>query len=104
MDDQKKAEEGIQNILDLGTLGYFPSDSFKKPEYKVQVFVSHGYFEYPVSRVEQAMAHAQAIMSTGVYRRVVDENTVEFHKAYKVKVKSNSRDLGSQYGDKFVRT
>ncbi len=76
----------------------------KTPAYRVQVFVSHGYFEYEVCRMEQAMAHAQAIMSTGVYRRSIDENTVEFHTAYKVKVKSNSRDLGSQYGDKFVRT
>jgi len=76
----------------------------KSPVYKVQVFVAHGYFEYEVSRVEQAMAHGQAIMSTGIYRRAVDENTVEFHTAYKVKIKSNSRDLGSQYGDKFVRT
>jgi len=76
----------------------------KTPEYKVQVFVAHGFFEYTVGRIEQAMAHGQAIMATGVYRRAIGEDTVEFHKAYKVKIKSNVRDLGSQYGDRFVRT
>lgn len=76
----------------------------KEPKYRVQAFVAHGFYEYEVGSAEQAMAHAQAIMSTGVYRRHTDDNTVEFHKVYKVKVKSNINDLGSKYGDKFVRT
>lgn len=108
MDEEKEylspmtiSESFAEPKADLNSLGYRCE---KQPSYKVQVFVSHGYFEYEVCRMEQAMAHSQAIMSTGVYRRSVDENTVEFHTAYKVKVKSNSHDLGSQYGDKFVRT
>lgn len=74
------------------------------PEYKVQSFVGHGYFEYTVSTMEKAMAHAQAIMSSGVYRRHLDDNTVEMHKVYKVKVISNMDDLGSAYYDNFHRT
>ena len=105
MEESAKNAESFQDKMELAMLGISPQDSMQKyPNYKVQVFVAHGYFEYEVSRVEQAMAHAQAIMATGVYRRSVDEESVEFHKAYKVKVRSNVRDLGSQYGDKFVRT
>jgi hypothetical protein len=70
--------------------------------YRVQVFVDHGYFEYEVTSVEKAMAHAQAIMSTGVYRRSVDHTTVEFHKTYKVKVLGD--ELGTAYPDRFCRT
>lgn len=87
---------------DLDNLELTPQTT--QPVYKVQAFTSHGYFEYEVGRMEQAMAHGHAIMSTGVYRRHTSDNTVEFHKVYKVKVKSNQGDLGSQYGDKFVRT
>lgn len=72
-------------------------------KYKVQVFVAHGYFEYEVSRMEQALAHAQAIMTTQVYRRSIpNQDVVEFHTAYKVKIKGPG--LQSQYVDKFVRT
>lgn len=70
--------------------------------YQVRIYVEHGYFAYEVSTTEQALAHAQAIMSSGVYRRVNHENAVEFHKPYKVKVVGE--DLGTEYPDKFVRT
>lgn len=100
-----KNAEKFNDYMELSMIGCVPMNSMEKhPTYRVQVFVSHGYFEYSVDRMEQAMAHAQAIMATGVYRRAVDEETVEFHTAYKVKVRSNLRDLGSAYGDKFVRT
>ena len=71
-------------------------------KFKVQVFVAHGYFEYEVNDVASAMAHGQAIMSTGVYRSGSTEDQVEFHKAYKVKV--IGKGLASKYVDKFKRT
>jgi hypothetical protein len=74
----------------------------KKVEYKIQVFVAHGYYEYSVYDLAQAMAHAQAIMTTGVYRSGSTEDQVEFHKAYKVKVKGEG--LASKYVDTFKRT
>jgi len=70
--------------------------------YKVQVYVQHGYFEYEVKDVASAMAHGQAIMSTGVYRSGSTDDVVEFHKAYKVKVKGEG--LASEYVDTFKRT
>lgn len=70
--------------------------------YKVQVFVAHGYYEYEVDSIERACAHAQAIMSTGVYRSSSEETSVEFHKAYKVKVLGDG--VGSKYRDTFKRT
>lgn len=70
-------------------------------EYIVQVFVSHGIYEYSVNSAEKALAHGQAIMNSGVYRHSVDDS-VEFHKPYKVKVKGNG--LKSNYTDRFVRT
>lgn len=70
--------------------------------YQVRVYVGHGYYEYEVSTAEQALSHAQAIMASGVYRRVNHEDAVEFHKPYKVKVVGEG--LGTAYPDKFVRT
>jgi len=70
--------------------------------YKIQVFVGHGFYEYTVNSSEKAMAHGQAIMSSGVYRRSTPEGDVEFHKVFKVKVKGP--DLESQYLDTFCRT
>lgn len=71
-------------------------------EYKVQSFVAHGYYEYSVDSAEKACAHAQAIMASGVYRRSVGDQVVEFHRVYKVKVVGP--DIGSAYHDRFVRT
>lgn len=71
-------------------------------EYKVQVFVAHGYYEYSVKDMASAIAHGQAIMNTGVYRSGSTEDQVEFHKAYKVKVKGPG--LASKYIDTFKRT
>jgi len=106
MKQEKEAKQiSLKDKLETAIkTGVLTKNSMKHPTYRVQVFVAHGYFEYEVNKVEQAMAHAQAIMSTGVYRRALDGESVEFHKVYKVKVKSNLRDLGSQYYDKFVRT
>lgn len=70
--------------------------------YHVKIYVGHGYFEYEVKSKEQAMGHAQAIMASGVYRRVNDNDEVEFYKPYKVKV--CGEELGTLYKDKFVRT
>lgn len=70
--------------------------------YKVQVYVDHGYYEYEVKEMASAMAHAQAIMATGVYRRVNSGGDVEFFRAYKVKVRGEG--LATQYSDVFVRT
>lgn len=70
--------------------------------YKVKVYVQHGYFEYEVSTDEKALAHAQAIMSTRVYRRFTEDGEVEFHHAYKVKVCGEG--LRTEYPDKFKRT
>ncbi len=73
-----------------------------KKVYKVQCFVAHGYYEYEVGSSEQAMAHGQAIMASGVYRRSTEGGDVEFHKVYKVKVKGEG--LESKYLDEFKRT
>lgn len=72
------------------------------PQYKVQVFVAHGFYEYGVDDMAQAIAHGQAIMATGVYRSGSRTDQVEFHKAYKVKVKGPG--LASKYVDTFKRT
>jgi hypothetical protein len=70
--------------------------------YFIKVYVAHGYFQYSVSNSEQALAHAQQIVSSGVYRRVNKNNEVEFYSPYKVKV--CGPHLGSEYLDEFVRT
>lgn len=71
-------------------------------DYKVKVYVAHGYYEYSVGNKEQAMAHAQQIAQSKVYRRVTEAGDVEFHTPYKVKV--SGPGLDSQYRDTFVRT
>lgn len=71
-------------------------------DYKVKVYVAHGYYEYSVGNKEQAMAHAQQIAQSKVYRRVTETGDVEFHMPYKVKV--SGPGLDSQYRDTFVRT
>lgn len=74
----------------------------EKSKFKVKVYVRHGYFEYTVNSMEQAIAHGEAIMGAGVYRRSVGDNTVEFHKVTKVKVCGEG--LASEYPDEFKRT
>ena len=69
--------------------------------YKVQVYVDHGCYEYEVKEMASAMAHAQAIMATGVYRQVNAAGDVEFFHAYKVKVCGEG--LPTQYPDVFAR-
>ena len=71
-------------------------------KYKVKVYVKHGYFEYEVGTMEQAIAHGEVIMDTQVYRRSVGDNNVEFHHVYKVKVEGEG--LTSKYIDIFKRT
>lgn len=70
--------------------------------YLVKVFVSHGYYEYSVPKMEQALAHGQAIMHTGVYRHANEDDSIEFFTAYKVKVCGEG--LKSEYPDTFRRT
>jgi hypothetical protein len=71
--------------------------------YKICVYVAHGYFEYEVSRPEQAVEHAQQIMERGVYRRPLpDGSGLEMFHAYKVKVLGP--DMASAYTDTFKRT
>jgi hypothetical protein len=69
--------------------------------YKVKTYVAHGYYEYEVSDMAQAIAHGQAIMASGVYRHAVDGG-VEFHHPYKVKV--TGPGLETEYPDVFKRT
>lgn len=68
----------------------------------VKVYVQHGYFQYEVGSVEQAMAHGEAIMSKRVYRRSTPAGDVEFLHCYKVKV--TGPGLESEYLDEFMRT
>lgn len=70
--------------------------------YQVKVYVKHGYFQYEVGTIEQAIAHGEAIMDNQVYRRSVGDNKVEFHHVYKVKVEGPN--LTSEYLDEFKRT
>lgn len=81
-------------------LNFYPDSDVK--EWRVQIYVQHGYFEYSVKNKEKAMAHAQAIANSKVYRRVTEDAAVEFHTPYKVKVVGP--DLGSAYMDTFHRT
>ena len=81
----------------------FNKESYNsETEYSVKIYVNHGYFKYSVRSKEQALAHGQQIMSSGVYRRVNEQDEVEFHKPYKVKICGEG--LGTQYPDEFVRT
>jgi hypothetical protein len=70
--------------------------------YTIKVYVNHGYFEYEVNGMAQAMDHAEVIMQSRVYRRSVGDNAVEFLPVYKVKVTGDG--LSSEYHDKFRRT
>jgi hypothetical protein len=71
--------------------------------FKVQVYVPHGYFEYEVSRMDQAIDHGQQIMQRGVYRRPLpDGSGLELWQVYKVKIIGEG--MGSQYSDTFRRT
>ncbi|PPC95247.1 MAG: hypothetical protein CTY33_00385 [Methylotenera sp.] len=70
--------------------------------YKIKVYVAHGYYQYEVKTMDAAIAHGQAIMNSGVYRRSNENGDVEFHKAYKVKVCGDG--LASEYPDTFKRT
>ena len=38
--------------------------------YTVKVYVQHGYYQYKVGEMDQAIAHGEAIMANQVYRRV----------------------------------
>ena len=75
---------------------------YPKDGYKVKVYVRHGYFEYVVNDMEQALAHGEAIMSGGTYRRSTASGDVEIHKVLKVKICGPG--LKSEYMDIFKRT
>lgn len=70
-------------------------------DYKVQVYVRQGYYEYDVTSADQGVSHAEAIMSSGTYRRSIPGG-MEVIPVYKVKVLGP--DLESQYSDTFMRT
>lgn len=70
--------------------------------YKVKVYVKHGYYEYDVSDMGQAIAHGEAIMSSRTYRRSTGDDCVEIHPVYKVKIEGPG--LKSEYPDTFKRT
>lgn len=70
-------------------------------QFKVKAYVKHGYYEYEVGDMGQALAHAEAIMSNGTYRHAVPGG-VEVHRCYKVKVVGPGME--SEYGDTFKRT
>lgn len=89
-------------LFNSATLCHIIEKENTMSNYKIKVYVDHGYFEYEVSDMSQAIGHGQAIMSSGVYRRETVNGEVEFHKPYKVKVKGEG--LESEYKDKFVRT
>ena len=71
-------------------------------EYKVKVYVKHGYFQYSVATMDQALAHGEAIMSGQTYRRSTESGDVEIHHVYKVKLCGEG--LKSEYLDEFKRT
>lgn len=70
--------------------------------YTIKVYVNHGYYQYTVDDMSQAISHGEAIMSNQVYRRVNSKNEVEFHHVYKVKVCGEG--LATEYPDEFKRT
>ena len=70
--------------------------------YKVKIYVKHGYYEYEVPEMEQALAHGEAIMANGTYRRSTTQGDVEIHQVYKVKI--SGEGLQSEYPDTFRRT
>lgn len=71
-------------------------------KYKVKVYVMHGYFEYEVSCMEQALSHGETIMRNGTYRRSNEAGDVEIHSVIKVKICGPG--LKSEYMDTFKRT
>jgi hypothetical protein len=70
--------------------------------YKIQVYVQHGYFQYEVTRKDQAIDHAQAILDRKCYRRPISDDCLEVWPVYKVKI--IGPDLGSKYTDEFKHT
>lgn len=71
--------------------------------YKIQVYVAHGFFEYEVGRLDQAIDHGQQIMQRGVYRRPLpDGSGLELWHVEKVKILGEG--MGSAYHDTFRRT
>lgn len=70
--------------------------------YTVKVYVNHGYYQYQVAEMAQAIGHGEAIMSNQTYRRVNGNGEVEFHHVFKVKVCGEG--LETEYPDEFKRT
>lgn len=70
-----------------------------KSEYIIKVYVKHGYFEYAVPTIEQALGHGEAIMTNQTYRRTTQSGDVEVHHVYKVKI--SGEGLESKYSDTF---
>jgi len=71
-------------------------------DYKIKIYVAHGYYMYSVSDLSSALEHAEVIMKRGCYRRSRPDGALEFHQIYKVKVEGEG--LQSEYPDIFCRT
>ncbi len=70
--------------------------------WKVCVYVDHGYYSYDVKSKDQAIAHAEVIMTRRTYRRVTKDGELEVLFVHKVKVKGGG--LSTEYPDEFHRT
>lgn len=82
--------------------GGSPDIVLEPRKYLVKVYVDHGYFEYEVGSMEQALAHGEVIMRHKTYRRSTESGDVEFLPVIKVKV--SGPGLKSEYMDTFRRT
>lgn len=69
---------------------------------QVCIYVDHGYYSYEVNSMDQAISHAETIMTRRTYRRVTDNKDVEILYVHKVKVKG--KGLDTEYPDQFHRT
>ena len=70
--------------------------------WEVCVYVDNGYYSYDVTSIDQAIAHAETIMTRRTYRRVTKSGDVEVLSVHKVKVKGDG--LETEYPDRFNRT
>lgn len=71
-------------------------------DYKVQVYVDEGFFEYETPDMQKALGHAEAIMSRQTYRHANNDGSVHIRHVHKVRVVGEG--LESKYTDTFVRT
>jgi len=73
----------------------------KTDKIHVRVYVKHGYYQYNVGSVAQAVDHAEQIMRSQTYRTAIDGGMEVYHVE---KVKLVGPGLESHYRDEFCRT